>query len=344
MNEFRQAFHDQADACANLDSDFTAMLLRAVGDNLGDDHPVGKFLHSWPDYKTFRSGAVALRLAGALNSLVLLDMDAALTAQYPPNSTDPSALWSAVNHAMRTHPDHLIGWMDSAPQTNEIRRSNALIPAFHIIAKETGLPLMLSEIGASAGLNLNWDKYAMEMDGQVWGPENATVRLTPNWKGPLPPRAEIKVSQREGCDLNPLNPADPQDCLRMLSYIWPDQSQRIANTKSALELAANTKHQVYKEDAISFLTRRLQPQSGVTRVIYHTIMWQYLTADDQAKGKAMIREAGAAATNESPLAWLNAEADDLKLDGAAITLTLWPSGEVRNLGRVDFHGRWVKWN
>jgi len=126
---------------------------------------------------------VALRLAGALNSLVLQGKDQNLTAVYPPNQPSKSALWSAVNHAMHTHATHLINWMSSAPQTNEIRRSNALIPGFHLVAQQTKHPLILSEIGASAGLNLNWDLYAMEIGGQIWGPADATVRLTPAVKG-----------------------------------------------------------------------------------------------------------------------------------------------------------------
>lgn len=96
MIQLSDAFNAQADACENLDSPFTAMLLRQVALNLGDDHPVGAHLHGWPDYDNFRSGAVALRLAGAMHSLVLLGKDAALAAVYPPNETTPAALWAAV--------------------------------------------------------------------------------------------------------------------------------------------------------------------------------------------------------------------------------------------------------
>ncbi|MEE9454445.1 MAG: DUF2332 family protein [Paracoccaceae bacterium] len=344
MITITDAFNAQVDACENLGSPFTATLLRLMADNLGDDHPVGAFLHGWPSLETFRSGAVALRLAGALNSLVLLGKDPSLSAVYPPNSPANAALWQAVDQAMRKHSTHLIDWMTSAPQTNEIRRSNALIPAFHLIAQETRLPFILSEIGASAGLNLNWDRYAMELGGQIWGPKDASVRLTPDWRGPLPLRSKIEILTREGCDLMPLDPADKHDCLRMMSYIWPDQTQRIENTRRALELAAETAHMVHKEDALNFLKHRLKVQKGATRVIYHTIMWQYLPEADQAKGAAMIRDAGACATPDAPLAWLRVEADQKKAGGAPITLNIWPDGKTRHLGRADFHGRWVQWN
>lgn len=343
MIQLADAFNSQAEACENLDSPFTAMLLRQVALNLRDDHPVGAFLHGWSNYDTFRSGAVALRLAGALNSLVLLEMDTGLAAVYPPHQVDGETLWRAVERAMRAHSDHIIGWMASPPQTNEIRRANALIPGFHLIAKETGLPLVMSEVGASAGLNLNWDLFAMEIGGQVWGAADAKVRLTPEWRGPLPPKADIKVQSREGCDIKPLNPSLAEHRLRLLSYIWPDQTQRINNTKCAIDLACATGRTVLQEDALSFLARRLEPVEGATRVIYHSIMWQYLSDEDQATGEEKIFAAGVGATPETPLAWLRAEPDAQK-GSAAITLNLWPDGETRDLGRMDFHGRWIEWN
>jgi len=337
----RQAFFQQAESCETLGSPFTAKLLRLVGENLTPNHPVGAFLHGWP-FDTFRSGAEALRLAGALHSLVLLGKSPALALAYPPHSSDPEILWSAVDEAMRAHPSHLIDWMASPPQTNEIRRCAALIPAFHLVAEATGLPLLLSEIGASAGLNLNWDSFALEIDGRIWGPAKAEVRLTPDWQGKTPPWNIPQIAGREGCDIQPLDPCNAKDRLRMLSYIWPDQIERIENTKRALDLACLTGHTIRQEDALTFLSRRLVKTEGVTRVIYHTIMWQYLSPEDQSEGTKMIEAAGHLATDTAPLAWLRAESDGLK--SAAVTLSLWPSGETRELGRMDFHGRWIRWN
>ena len=42
------------------------------------------------------------------------------------------------------------------------------------------------------------------------------------------------------------------------------------------------------------------------------------------------------------LVLLSVEAEGATPD-TAITLTLWPGGERRELGRADFHGRWVRW-
>jgi hypothetical protein len=129
----------------------------------------------------------------------------------------------------------------------------------------------------------------------------------------------------------------------MLSYIWADQSDRLARTRSALDLAARHNLHVEKSDAIDWLGRRLgQTFAGATHVIFHTVAWQYFPKARQEKGEALIAEAGARATSDASLARLSLEADG-GTDGASLTLQIWPSGERQEIGRADFHGRWVEW-
>jgi hypothetical protein len=77
-------------------------------------------------------------------------------------------------------------------------------------------------------------------------------------------------------------------------------------------------------------------------VVYHSIFWQYLPPEPQARARALLEAAGAAATPDAPLAWLRMEGDGAD-PGAGISLTLWPGGETRLLGRADFHGAWIDW-
>ena len=55
--------------------------------------------------------------------------------------------------------------------------------------------------------------------------------------------------------------------------------------------------------------------------------------------------AGAQATPNRPLAWLSMETDGDTTGkvGAALTLRLWPGDITLELGRADFHGRWINW-
>ena len=44
-------------------------------------------------------------------------------------------------------------------QTNEVGRAAALLFGFLPVARATGLPFRLVELGASGGLNLRWDRF-----------------------------------------------------------------------------------------------------------------------------------------------------------------------------------------
>lgn len=169
------------------------------------------------------------------------------------------------------------------------------------------------------------------------------MHLTPGWQGPPPPDVAVSVADRAGCDLNPLDPSSADDSLRLMSYIWADQSDRLERTRHALEIARASGLRVDRADAVDWLAGRLSiSHPGLVHVVYHTIAWQYLPADLKDKGEALIAEAGTTATANTPIARLQLEADSLP-EGAAITLQIWPGGERHEIGRADFHGRWVRW-
>jgi hypothetical protein len=341
--EVRQAFLKQAPSCESLGSSFTARLCRIAASALDRSTGVGRVILDWPRDASGAQDAVALRLAGSLHALVLSGSDPALVAAYPPNEISDAGLWATMAAAFVRHEAFILDRLTSAPQTNEVRRSATLLPGFLTIAAILGKPLRLLEIGASAGLNLQWDSYRYSLGGATWGDPASPVHLAPNWQGALPPKADIHVAGRAACDLNPLDPSSPEDRLRLLSYIWADQADRLERTRAALAIAAENRIEVTRADALTWLKAKLaQSAPGVATVVYHSIAWQYLPVKARSDGEAIIAEAGSRATDSSPLARLQMEAD-VKPDSAALTLQLWPAGEARELGRADFHGRWVSW-
>jgi hypothetical protein len=203
--------------------------------------------------------------------------------------------------------------------------------------------MILSEVGASSGLNLRWDRYRYRFGSVAWGDPSSPVALAPDWKGRPVETREIKVVDRAGCDLNPLDPASTDGRIRSLSYIWADQTDRLERTRAAFEIASGVPASTERADAVGWLERRLQnAHAGAVHVIFHTIVWQYLPAQARKAGEALIAEAGRRAGPERSLAWLRLEHDG-KAPGAALTLTLWPNGEERRIARADFHGRWIDW-
>ncbi len=338
----RQSFLRQAQSCDDLGSPFTARLCRLAAARLDMQTALGSHILNWAGDPSSSRDALALRLAGSLHALVLTSGDPSLATAYPPNTADDDTLWTACEEAFRRHEAFILERLKSAPQTNEVRRSAALLPGFLTIAALTGKPLVLSEIGASAGLNLQWDRYRYRLGNSLWGPDS-TVVLEPDWQGDAPPSADLSVLDRAGCDLNPLDPSSAEDRLRLSSYIWADQKDRLERTRNALEIARMNGLTVERADAIDWLRRRLAiPRRAAAHVIYHTIAWQYLPDASKEEGEALIRRAGRDASDEAPLARLQLEADG-KPDGAALTLEIRPSGERREIGRADFHGRWIKW-
>lgn len=145
-------FRLQADACDAMGSPFTARICRLAPLLLNHDTKTGSAILNWKADP--RDDAVALSLAGALHGLVLRGSDPNLVSVYPPREVDDSTLETAVADAIDRHDEHIASVLKNAPQTNETARSAALLPGFLAIARQTGLPLALNEIGSSAGLNL----------------------------------------------------------------------------------------------------------------------------------------------------------------------------------------------
>ena len=337
-----EAFLSQARSCETLGSPFMGQLLRLLAQIWPAESTIGKVCTNWPGPDLGPNGAsLPLRIAGGLHALILLERAPELTASYPPNHVSDDQLGAAALAALNNHESFLLDWVKSPPQTNEVRRSAALIATGHWLAGRYDLPFIVSELGASAGLNLMWDKFAVHTSAGRLGPANAPLTLRPDWSGTLPARARLRVTDRRGVDLNPLDSRKPDHALRLLAYLWPDQPHRAELTRAAI---ATQDAPVDRGDAIDWLAQRLlSVPAGHLNLIYHTIAWQYFPSDVALRGTRIIEAAGARATSETPLAWLALESD-ANPDGAALTLRLWPGDQTILLGRSDYHGRWVRWD
>ena len=345
--EVRKVFADQAAACDALGSPFTARICRLFGERLDQDTPVGAHVLGWPGDPRIQADSVALRLCGALNYLVVSGADPVLVENYPPafdhRQHSDAALWRALAEAMARNSAAIIAFLASAPQTNEVRRSVALIPAYHAIAARFGLPLAIRELGASAGLNLNAGQYGLSTASFSIGPQDGLV-LKPEWRGETPAKTDMRIDSVSGCDLSPIDLGDEGQALRLLAYIWPDQTGRVGLIKNAIGLARKSGVRVEQEDAIAWLERELVNRGeGVVTVIQHTVAWQYFPPAAKVRGEALLAEHGARVSDTAPMARISMENDGSDAPGARLRLTLWPNRTVHELGRLDFHGRWIDW-
>ncbi|HUA79353.1 MAG TPA: DUF2332 family protein [Dyella sp.] len=339
------AFAKQAQYCEEHGSPFTARVLYGLMRAIAKGEPCLHAVGSWQGEPM--ADALPLRVAGALHALVLDGRAAELARHYPGGNAgrNDGALQQAIVAALRTHPYTLAEYLASPPQTNEVGRSAVLLGGFMIIAAYTGLPLRLFELGASAGLNMHWDRYRYRLGEQSLGDAASVLELTPAWHGDIPPFAPMEVIARAACDRSPVNLADPMRRQRLRAYVWADQAHRLRQLDAAMDVAARHPLQVEQADAAAWLGRMLAmpwPDGAVT-VIYHTIFWTYLSPATQARIAALIHAAGQAATVAAPLAWLRFEIDDFQRH-PRLLLSLWPGPRDLHLADAQAHGSEIFWH
>jgi hypothetical protein len=343
--EILRAFEIQAPACRTLGSPFTAHLCDRLAAILDSDTKLGRAVQQWPLDPV--ESALALRLCGALHMAVRAGRLPELARHYPPTSETGPSLDAALREVAAGNSEVLLPMLESAPQTNEVARSAVLLGGLLTIAARSGLPIELREIGSSAGLNLYPDRYAYELGaGRRWGPMDAPLTISCDWSADAPPLdAALLIDERAGVDLYPIDAADPAARERVLGYIWPDQPERLARTAAALEYVAAEPTTPAQGDAADWVESWLAqpPRKAVTRVLMHSITWQYFPREVQDRITRAMNVAGPSATDQTPLAWLRLEPDGIS-GSAAILLTSWPGGETHELGRGDYHGRCAVWN
>ncbi len=323
----------QADACRMLGSQLYGELLDRAVEDVEAHGPIWEVLRGHEDDPEF--SVLGLRLMGGLNRMALSGKAPELAAAY--EAGDAAAAWRALREAAERNAAELRETIDLPVQTNEVGRCAGLLFGFLEVTAETGMPLRLLEVGASAGLNLRWDRYGYAADGFTWGRSDSTLRLEFELEGePGPLPSTVDIAERRGCDATPIDAATAAGRLTLLTYVWPDQRQRIARMEAALKVAEDVPAALDRETASTWTERALaEPAPGKATVLYHSIVSQYLSEEERARFFERVRAAGTRATADAPLAWLRMEPAD---DRADLHLTVWPGGEDRHLARVGYHG------
>ncbi|MBA3261449.1 MAG: DUF2332 domain-containing protein [Thermoleophilaceae bacterium] len=286
--------------------------------------------------------ALALRFLAAVHRLVLEGKAPPLARHYPSTGGDAGldGAWPTFRAVLEEHCDRLRELVARPCQTNEVGRCASLLPGFLAVASEYRLPLRILELGSSAGLNLNWDRYRYEGDGWEWGPEDSAVRISGAFEGGPAPGMEMVVIERRGCDSAPLDPVDPETRLALRSSVWADHLQRLEFLDAALDVAREHPPAVDRADVCEWLEAKLsQRTDAVATVVFHSILWQYLDDPRRERLRALLGAAGSEATERSPLAWLRMEPPG---ELASVTLTTWPGDHERLVALSGYRGRPVR--
>jgi hypothetical protein len=294
--------------------------------------------------------ALALRYLGAVHRLVLRGAAPSLARWFPTagGSFDPAidgpAAGADLVATVDEHAGEVVAGLGVGVQTNEISRCATLAVGFTEVLRAHGLPLRMLELGASAGLNLRWDRWRYESGATTWGDPDAVLRFTSNYRSPEPDLTAPlgpgdAVADRRGCDRSPIDPATEAGRLLLRSFVWPDQADRHARLDAALDAAIAQPVSVEAADAAAWLQARLaEPAPGVVTVVFHSIVWQYLPPATRAGIVAALEAAGAEATGDAPVCWLRMEPGGDPTRAAEVRLRTWPGGDDRLLARTGYHG------
>ena len=332
----------QAGWCDRLGSPLYGELMRRAADDAEAGGPVAAALAGHE--RDSLESMLQLRLMGAVHRLALSGRAPDLAAAYPScgGDGDPERAWPAFRNTVEELMDEVRVHVERPVQTNEVGRSRALACGFLWLASNTGMPLRLFELGSSAGLNLRWDSFSYRSDGFEFGDPASAVEFTDFLASGAPPvPTSVEVAERAGCDPRPVDLLSDDGVLTLRSYLWADQLDRLELLDGAIAVARAVPVDLERADTVGWLERRLAgAQPGSCRVVFHSIVMQYVEEGERERIGAAIADAGERATAEAPLARLALEPGG---DEAELRLTLWPGGEQRVLAHAGYHGTPVTW-
>ncbi len=344
----REVLELQRRACADAGSPLYDRILRGMIADVVAGGVCEQILAPWS--ANAMADAIPLRLLAAVHHLVLAGQAPELARYYPSaGGTDTGDPVPAFLATVRQHRDLIASRMHLGVQTNEVGRAAALVGGFHRVAARTGLPLRVREVGASGGLLLRWDHYtyrAQTPSGTVsWGPDEGLAFEDP-WTDRMPELdPTLRVADRRGCDVAPIDPHTDEGVARLRSFLWPDQVERRRRLDAAIEIARRVPATVDRADAGEWVETQLaEPVPGVATVIHHSIVLQYLPRPSFQRMRAAIEAAGRRATPEAPIHWLRMEPAGPVAD---VQLRTWdgrtdgPVDEV--LATTGYHGPPVTW-
>lgn len=292
------------------------------------------------------SGPVPNLFFGAVHFLLLQGAEHPLAAFYPTMTkmpridVDPYPAFRAFCFEHAEEIQHLL--QTRRVQTNEVGRCSVLLPAFGIVAD--GRPLTLVEIGASAGLNLLWDRYGYDYGiGRNCGDPGSPVQLSCALRGNRqPPIPEIfpKVAARLGIDLQPIDVHDSTAIDWLRALIWPEHTARVELLQCAVEVARHASPEILAGDALDLLPSIMTSVREETVLcIFHSFTLNQFSSEERKQLAGLLDEYGI----KRDLHCISIA--DFTLEYPQLTLLSYQDGvkTERLLANCSSHGLWLEW-
>lgn len=336
-----EAFANQVEYCTANNAPITGAIVAALAAGVTTETATGAKILGWTGNPMF--DALSLRITGGVHHLWRKGVVPELAPLF--DGTGSAAGNAALmRDVLAKHDAALLPWLDGPPQTNEPGRSSQLMVGLLEIVARHGPKLEILEIGSSAGLNLMIDRFRIDLPAVSTGPADSPVHLNPEWRGTPPRTTPPEIIGIRGVDIAPVDATTEAGADRLLAYCWADHTQRIERLAHALTLLRAHPPRLEAGNAPDWIEARLnEPQAeGVTRVLMHSIVWQYIAPEGQERITDAMSAAGARATPKRPLGWVRVEADRT-VHHHDIRVQSWPGhAETTLIGHAHAHGFWVE--
>lgn len=293
--QFRGHFTPEADH-------LYAVLLRQLADDLDAGGITANLLQD--RLSAPRSDVVHLRLLAGIFRIVLRGDAPRLVPFYPAlgGTADPAEAWPHVEPILRCHADELRASLDIAPQTNEPGRAACLAVGLTEAVREHGIRrIRLLEPGASAGLNLNVDRYRIVGPGWAWGDPGSPLVFDVDLSNTS---EHATIVERRGCDLHPVDATTPDGADYLTSFVWPFHLARHDRLAAALDVLRRHPVTIDRAGASEWLAAQLaEPRQDVLTVVWQSITEQYWPAAESIAVQHIV----AHARDRMPLAHVSLE-------------------------------------
>jgi hypothetical protein len=247
-------------------------------------------------------------------------------------------------------------------QTNEVNRAALLRPAWGRAAQiATAMrrpELAIIELGASAGLLLGTDRYAIRYhqgeSERTYGEGSLMIDCDIRGDGwPDHAATAVPVASRTGVDLDPIRPGDADGAHWLHACVWPEHTERDTRLDLALAVVADLAPTLVMADMRSGLRAALADvPDGVTPCVLTSHAIVYLDAHGRGE---LVRSVAAIGAERDMIVVMNEPSalhswtDPIPRPDAGvtthITVVAWRNGTatVEVLAEGDPHGRWLRY-
>lgn len=233
-------------------------------------------------------------------------------------------------------------------QTNVISRCAYLIPIFSQLIEQENRPTTILDIGTSAGLTLNFDKYAYRFNNEkVYGDSTVVINCEIVGKN-FPTIVPVKHPLTKiGLDQHIIDVKQEDEITWLKALLWPDQLERFKAMEEALKINSSINNTLIEASTIASFRKQLEGiDNSENLLIYTTHVIYQFPVDFMNEFFNMLEAVGK--TKDFyflSVGGKNSHFQSYESNDVAVELTQFKKGNKRHyfIAETNGHGNWVRW-